>query len=169
MSRIIIIGPDGCGKDTLARLIRDSSSLRYPEPTSLTWARTIAEWQDGRDITQWWRQRRDHRDEWIDVFNRLIRDEGVTAVADRVFKLADIYTGMRTAEELSAVLVNHDIDGVVWAFNPGIRHQHGIQMTPELSCDLTMSFNCLWCVATATPRGARRVVTFMIGRDSCVS
>ena len=163
MERLIIIGPDGCGKDTLARQVRDISCLRYPEPTSLTWARGIEAWQDGRDIADWWTQRRDHRDEWVDAATGLLRNNGYTALAHLVFKRADIYTGLRTVEELEAILERGIVTGVVWCYNPGLRHMHGIDMTPELSCDLTMSHEVLWCVATPTPRGATRVATFMLG------
>ena len=164
MTRLLIIGPDGCGKDTLARQVRDISTLRYPEPTSLTWARSITAWQDGRDIEEWWTQRRNHRDEWVDAVLGLLRDEGPTALALRIFKYADIYTGVRTFEELAAVLSQDQVTGVVWCYNPGLRHLHGIDMTPELSCDVTMSNNVLWCVATPTPRGATRIATFMLGQ-----
>ena len=162
MTRLIIIGPDGCGKDTLARLVRDTSTLRYPEPTSLTWAREVEWWQDGRDIVEWWNNRRNNRDEWIDTAARLLREDGYTGIAKRVFKHADIYTGMRTSEELEDVLTFGLATGVVWVYNRGVTHNHGMQMTPELSCDIALAHGVSWCVASPTPIGAERVIEFLV-------
>ena len=158
MTRLLIIGPDGCGKDTLARLVRDLSTLRYPEPTSLTWAREIYDWQDGRDIEDWWQRRREHRDEWVDVAARLLHKHGWDALAKIVFRRADIYTGLRTAEELMSLLQTQLLTGVVWCYNPGLRHLHGIDMTPEMSADMTLETGIPWIVATPRMRGAHRVV-----------
>lgn len=162
MIRLLIIGPDGCGKDTLARLVRDLSSLRYPEPTSLTWARHIPQWQDGRDIEDWWQRRRDNRDEWVDTAARWLYTHGGTAIARLVFQDADIYNGLRTAEELVAIVNAGLVSGVVWCYNPGLRHLQGIDMTPELSADITMEAGLPWIVATPRMRGAQRVINYMI-------
>lgn len=158
MTRLLIIGPDGCGKDTLARLVRDNSTLRYPEPTSLTWAREIPEWQDGRDIEDWWNRRREHRDEWVDAAARLLYRGGWTALAQLVFRRADIYTGLRTAEELVALTQAELVTGVIWCYNSGLRHLHGIDMTPEQSADITLESGAPWIVATPRMRGAHRVI-----------
>lgn len=163
MSRILIIGPDGSGKDTLARLIRDQSDLRYPEPTSLTWAREVPAWQDGRDIKEWWTQRRQHREEWIDQALRLRMDGGSAALANICFQSADIYTGLRTQEELLAVLAEVSINLVVWCWNSGQRTLHGIDMVPELSAELTLSTGTPWIVAQSTIAGADRVMDLLTG------
>lgn len=161
MLRIVILGPDGCGKDTLARILTDLSPLRYPEPTSLTWARYIPEWQDGRDIVDWWMKRRQHRDEWIDAANRLMARQGVTAIADRVFGVADIYTGLRHQDELSAVLQRCTPNMVVWCWNPSLKTHYGTSLTPELSADMTWGLNVHWCLAQPTVLGGERVASML--------
>ena len=158
MPRLVIIGPDGCGKDTLARALSQRTSLRYPEPTSLTWARGIQEWQDGRDLTQWWRDRRHHRDEWIDAANRLTATYGPTAIADRAFNQADIYTGLRHQDELSAVLISCNIDMVVWCWNPSLRVNHGISLSVELAADMTLAYPVQWILAQPHKLGVDRII-----------
>ena len=161
MCRLVILGPDGCGKDTLARLIRDLSSLRFARPTSRIWAEHIPEWQDGRDIDWWWQQRRDHRDEWIEAANQLKARNGVTAIADRVFGEADMYVGLRHQDELSEVLQRCNVDMVVWCWNPALRHNHGTTLTPELSADMSWGLGVQWRLAQPHLCGARRIVTML--------
>lgn len=157
--RIIILGPNGAGKDTLARALNTlSSHLTYREPTSLTWARHVPEWQDGRDIEQWWQNRRQHRDDWIDAALRLMNDRGIAILSDLAFALANIYVGIRHEEELTAVLDRHDIKLVVWCWNRALTDHHGTTLTAESSADVTLAAGVSWIVATPTSLGAQRIL-----------
>ena len=161
MPRLIILGPDGCGKDTLARSLTRWTPLRYPEPTSLTWARGIPEWQDGRDIVAWWEDRRNHRDEWIDAAHSLMENDGITAIGRIVYRTADLYVGLRHPDELYAHLAHREAFGitdVVWCWNRALTTHHGTSLTAESSADMCADMGIDWHLTQPTVTGAERLV-----------
>ena len=82
-------------------------------------------------------------------------------MAQICFASADIYTGIRTSEELVAILDECLIDLVVWCWNPGPRALHGIDMLPEQAADLTLQSSRPWIVAQADTTGAQRIQRFV--------
>ena len=158
--RLLIMGPDGCGKDTLARLIRDMTGLRYPEPTSLTWARHVMDWNDGRDIEEWWSKRRDHREEWIDAALRMQYPDP-TRLIDIAFQVADIYTGLRNEDELCAALQAYSFRGVLWCWNQALTHTHGMSMSIEVATFLTQVHNVPWFICPPNSTSVRRMCRYL--------
>ena len=147
------MGPDGCGKDTLARAIRDASHLRYAEPSSLTWARQVAEWSDDRDIRDWWSRRRDHREEWITAAQRLLINGDPDVLYRICMEWSDIYTGIRTFDELAFILESHRyLDGVIWCWNPARPMDLGIDYTVAMSAHCAQVNQIPWRLATVSAR-----------------
>lgn len=105
LPRILILGPDGIGKDTFAyQLIANSACPKIPfREASRIWAESVPEWDDGRDLNEWWEARRSSRPEWIRAAKELCANDPIK-IARLVYAETPIYTGCRRLEEIDAIL-----------------------------------------------------------------
>ena len=106
MTRILITGGDHTGKDSLAQaLCGQNSDLVYTAASSRQIATLVEEWQDGRDLHEWWLQRRHHRQEWIAAFDTLRHTRRPGIFATYLFEQGEsIVTGLRFTSELIDLL-----------------------------------------------------------------
>jgi len=114
--KILIVGPGGSGKDTVAQYIKESvRSLSY-DPTTASTSRAIAFaiadlWKNGyyepsddglggskEEIV--WRTRTDNRNTWMYVGNVLLSLDHCALVKWCLGRGNDIVTGVRTTREL---------------------------------------------------------------------
>lgn len=141
--RILITGGDHTGKDTLARALVEESrgELVYSRPSSRCFAELIPEWQDGRDLDEWWQHRRDHREEWIVAFDQLRRTSRPAVFATALYEQGEsIVTGLRFTSELIDLLTSEwKPDVVIWC-RYAKRHQEG---PDALTLDLVMQLGSI--------------------------
>ena len=116
--RILITGGDHTGKDSLARdlVLASKGTLIYTQASSFQVATLVPEWQDGRDLRDWWERRREHRQEWIDRFNDLRRTHRPAIFATHLFHQGEsIVTGLRfTSELIDFMTTDLTLDAILW-------------------------------------------------------
>lgn len=110
--KIVIIGHGECGKDSVANAISSRYGLSFKGSISWYMKAHVAKELEVSEMTAW-DSRRDNRHLWRDSIDAY-REGDPARIIRECFKLADIVTGVRPAEEMESALAEGLIDCVIW-------------------------------------------------------
>lgn len=153
---LAIVGPGGCGKDTVATWFRDHCGVRFTGGTSSVIAREVAR-RDGISLDAALANRRCERERWRAVGDALCRDDPAALVRALVPD-QDVIVGPRRRREINEARRHRLVQCVVWIDRPGLPRDPTLEFGPELADlfipnhrDLGYLFS--WLTRTATLLG----------------
>jgi hypothetical protein len=140
--RAAISGPGRAGKDSVAEMFRDLSTLRYIGGTSLFAASIVRDKftpPSGRKYAtaqECWEDRHSHREAWAKIIGDSNGSDPVRFYRDCLAE-QDILTGVRWRREMLACREAKLVDLWLWVERPGIPADPTQEFTAG-ECDLTI-------------------------------
>lgn len=114
---IIIIGLGRHGKDTVAEICRDLYKLKFKSSSEMCNELFIYDKlkkkYNYKSKQECFNDRHSHRIEWFNLIVEFNKKDK-TKLAKEIFKVNNIYVGLRNKEELTAIKLAGIVDHIVW-------------------------------------------------------
>lgn len=120
MKKIILLGHKRNGKDTVAEMINKHFGVKF-ESSSMTAAKLfiydkLKEKYGYKTFEECYEDRMNHRPEWYQLITEY-NTPNKTRLAEEIFKINDIYVGMRNSDELAKCKKDKLVDMVIGVYD----------------------------------------------------